>query len=290
MADENVLSFDRDKQLIERIELLMNNPPEGSIVLEFTPGVARHILKNFHGKNRREKPSSIKRYQLDMADDEWKLNGSTIVFTDLHMLGDGQNRMMACSRAEKPFKSHVIFNVSHEHFATIDQGRVRDPNDVLHIYGVANSLVVSQAVRWAELIETNKVPRRTSFRPKEVLDLYKTKHKRVEDFLPEARRIYSRTRQPVGMVAALLYTFDKVDSDFAADFADAWALGTYGAPFISIGRMQAELTKLSNIGSGRVHDVVRAAMIINAWNSAHEGKAGNGRVKWDPGLPFPMIR
>lgn len=284
-----VHQFDRDKQLIERIEKLMANPPEGSVVMEITPAVAKHILANWRGThNRREKPNAIKRYRLAMESGEWMLNGSTIVFTDHHLLGDGQNRVMACVRAEKPFKTHVVFGADHECFYTIDQGRVRSPDDILQIEGVANSRVIAQGVRWAELLETGKTRLRTVFNAAQILDLYRRKHKAVEDFLPEARRIATRNRQPVGMVAGILYHLDKVDGDFTALFSEAWADGIYEPRFQAIGRMQTELLTLSNIGSGRIHEVVRIAMILNAWNSARAGRKGG--VRWDQTMPFPVIK
>src|SRR5262245_49440085 len=109
----------------------MNNPPDGSVVMEITPGVAAHIWERWRGThNRREKPAAIKRYAGDMAKpDGWFLNGSTILFTDEHLLGDGQNRILACIRANELFKTHVVFGVPHLYFHTIDQGRVRSSGD-----------------------------------------------------------------------------------------------------------------------------------------------------------------
>lgn len=154
MTDEpddpkKVIPFDRDKALIERIEKLIANPPEGSVVLEYTPGVATHEIEHRRGiHNRPRKTSAIVRYAVDMAKDEWLLNGSTIVYTDWGLLGDGQNRLIACRRADRPFKTHVVFGVPHEYFYSMDQGRVRGPADVLHIAGVPNSNIVYPAVRW----------------------------------------------------------------------------------------------------------------------------------------------
>jgi len=293
MIDNKIIPFNDhpDRELIERIEQLMANPPEGSVVLKITPDVARHILKHWHGThNRREKPGNIKRYQGDMATGGWRLNGSTIVFTDRHLLGDGQNRLIACIRADMPFITDVRFGIDHEVFDTMDQGRMRNPDDILHIEGVPDSRNVWQAVRWAELLETNKVRLRTTFRPTEILRLYRNKHKAVGDFMPEARRIARFNRQPVGLVAAMLYTFDKVDPDFIVEFTEAWAVGAGEPRFVPLKKMQEGLNKLSNAGSGRIHDVVRAAMIINAWNACRAGKQGKGTILWDLQQAFPAIR
>lgn len=285
-----IIALDRDERLIARIETLMADPPEGSVVLEITPAVAKHALKHWNSRNRREKPSAVKRYTEDMRNHRWALNGSTVVFTNALRLGDGQNRMMACVRADIAFKVHVVFGVPDEYFFTIDQGKVRNPDDVLHLEGVTNSRIIAQAVRWAELLATGRAKQRTIFTPREILELWRSKHKAVEDFYAEARRIASRNRQPTGLVMACLYTFDKIDSDFAAEFSEQWEMGTYQPRFRAIGTMQVELLKLSNIASGRIHDVVRAAMIVNAWNACRKGTGSYGAViRWDKNKPFPKI-
>jgi hypothetical protein len=297
VTDNNKLNIVPLNPDIERIKALMENPPEGSVVLTITPDVARYILLNWRGRhNRREKPAAVRRYANDMADpspppEGWLLNGSTVVFTDQHLLGDGQNRMIACIRANQPFTTHIIFGVPHEYFFSMDQGRVRGPGDVLEIEGVANAKIVAQAVRWAELLETSKVFGRTVFTGKEILDLYRKKHKTVEDFLPEARAIFRLNRQPLPVVMAVLYTFDKIDSDLAAEYSRAWAEGTYSPRFASIGTMQTEIERIKRLSTGRVHEAVRLAIIINSWNSVRIGLKGRlGKIKWDKSKPFPRIR
>jgi hypothetical protein len=295
---EKIVPFDRDRALIERLEKLMAGPPEGSVVLDFTPGVAKYIIGEWRGThNRREKPGSIRRFTADMAAEHWMLNGATVVFTDQHLLGDGQNRLLACIRSGKPFRSHVIFGVPHECFFTMDQGRVRSSSDILHIEGVENSGVVAQAVRWAELLETQRVIYRTVFTPPQILQLYRDKHSGVEDFLPEARAVFRLNRQPVSIVAALLYSFTKKDPELAAEYANAWASGIYDPRFASIATMQSEIERIHRKASGRVHEVVRIAMIINSWNMVRAGYKGSrgASIRWSPpekGRPaiFPPIR
>lgn len=282
-----------DKKLIERIKDLMHTHKndEGSIILEITPQAALHVLQNWRGgHNRVEKPKAIRRYQADMENDDWLLNGSTVVFTDQHLLGDGQNRMAACIRAVKPFRTHVVFGVPQRYFRSIDQGRVRGPGDLLKISGVSNSAHVAQAVRWAELLETGKVPRRITFDAPAILRLYETKHDAVRDWLEEARAVHRLHGQPTGMVMALLYSFDKVDPELAADFGEAWGTGTVTARFRAITAMQTETTRLKNQTAGRVHDVVRVAMIINAWNAIRRGQKGRGSIiRWTLDQRFPDI-
>ena len=288
------IPLDRDKRLIEKIEKLMASPPDNGVKLDITPGVARHVLAHWRGHhNRHEKPAAIENYAADMSKpDGWMLNGSTIVFTDRHLLGDGQNRMIACVRANKPFTTFAVFGVPHEYFFSIDQGRVRGPADVLTIHGVPNANIVYPAVRWAELLANTKtIKRRRTFTPPQILELYKTKHKGVEDFLKEARRVVSSNRkQPLSMVMAMLYTFNKIDSDLAAEFSEHWATCAYPGSFRAIQIMQQELGILGGKVT-RIHDVVRAAMIVNAWNVVREGtKPRAALIRWDMAMAFPEIK
>jgi len=287
----NVVLLDRDRQIIERIEKLMADPPEGSVVMEFTPPAASHVIRHWRGThNRHEKPAAIRRYAADMSiPNGWHLNGSTIVFTDQHLLGDGQNRLLACISADKPFRTHVVFGIAHDYFMTIDQGRVRNPADVLTIAGVPHPGLVKQAVRWAELLDRKTVKRRTVFTPPDILALYETKHQAVSDWVGEARAIFRLNRQPIGMVMALLYTFDKVDPDFTAEFASAWAGGTYEPRFAPIGSMQTAIERIARLSTGRVHDVVRMAMIVNCWNAIRAGRQRYS-IGWDHDRPFPTIK
>lgn len=274
-----------DQQVITRIEQLMASPPEHSVVLDITPAVALHILQTWRGThNRDEKSVAIRRYAKDMAIGEWLLNGSTIVFTDQHLLGDGQNRLKACVGAGRAFRTHVIFGVPHAFFFSMDQGRVRTPADLLKIEGLSrkDNQIVAQAVRWAELLETGKVIHRTVFTAPHILKLYRERHDGVRDFIKEARAIYRLNRQPLGLVMAMLYTFNKIDPQAAADFAEAWEVGTYEPRFRAIGTMQTEIERIKRQSTGRVHEVVRAAMIVNAWNAVRAGYKGKASIiRWE---------
>ena len=283
--------------LIERIKQLMENPPEGSVVLEITPDVARYVLQNWHGRyNRHEKSAAIKRYAEDMANRRWLLNGSTIVFTDSKLLGDGQNRLMACIRSGTWFRTHVIFGIPHDYFHSIDQGRIRTPADIFKMAGVPNSNPVSHAVRWVEILETTKPgthpKRHASFTGYQLLQLYKDKHKAVEDWLPEARAIFGTYRQPIPILMAALHLFNKVDPNLVADFADAWRWpGAKPGRFRPLQTLEAEVDKIKRLTTGRIHENVRMAMIINTWNAVRTGQRGRRDIIiWDETQPFPEIK
>ena len=306
----NVVPFTGpDAALIARLEEELKNPEERGYVWTLTPGFCRHTLLEHHERNRSSSGPKIKRYAADMGRDDWALNGETIAFTKGGQLADGQNRFMACIRSGRPFTTFVCFGIADECFATMDRGKPRTAGDVLHLEGVANSELVASAMRWAELIITNSVKRRTSYEPREILQLWRDKvngHSGVEDFIDEARQIHKITGQPRAVVMAMLYLFDKVDPDFQPDFAAAWANSSRDPQRWSAIKAMEDMfaeVKAHRAGSrvrdkrlitgtitGRIHDVVRAAVIINCYLKSKRGERGlRGSLVWRLEEPFPQI-
>ena len=269
---------------------LMANRPHGSpaIVVLITPDVALAILRELNTRNRHLKTGAVKRYADDMFADQWRLNGDTLKFTDKLRLGDGQNRLAACVRAQTAFLTYAVFGIPDDFFYSIDQGRVRSPMDVLELAGVEHPGPVASAVRWAHLIATDKVKLRTSYTPPQTLDLFTEHYRNIEDFLDEGRAVAKVTDQPVGLVMAMLWHFTESNKDLAADFYEAWSTGTYTPRFAPIRAMQTAIAALKKKGKGRIHDVVRAAMIVNAWNLVKDDR--KGAVGWDLKRPFPKVR
>lgn len=280
---------DRDKRAMDSITKSIANPPENSRVFTFTPGMARLLIRKYNLANRPMKPGKIKQYAEDMSNDRWGLTGDTIKFSTVGRLRDGQNRLFACMESDASFRTHVVFGIEDDLFAFMDRGKNRDGSDLLAIKGITNSKIAAAATRWAELFERGTVKSRRTFLPNEILDLYEGRHSGVSNFILEAKA----TAQPAGMMAALLYTFDKIDPQAAAAFGAAWAGGQRHKPFQAIAKAEARIQEIFNASSGRVHDVVRAACIVIAWNFYRDGgKAGLAKnFQWDVNtMAFPVIR
>lgn len=170
---------------------------EGAIKATITANIARHILDTYNTHNREPRSGSIKRYEREMVSGLWRLNGATIVFTDKHRLGDGQNRLIASANTGVPFTTYVVFGVEDECFDTIDAGKPRDHADVLKLMGAKQPRYMAVAVRWAEWIEVGKVKVRPPYIPKDTGELY-LKHKSLDDFIPEALKLPAPTISLLG--------------------------------------------------------------------------------------------
>lgn len=288
--DDPSLLTDEDRKRLAEICRLIANPPETSRVIKFTPGLAFAVIRDFNRSNRPQKPRSIRLYADDMDACEWALTGDTLKFSDAHLLRDGQNRLQACVQAGKPFTTHVVFGIEDAYFDRMDRGKNRDGSDLLAIAGYSNVSLLATAVRWIRLIETGRAKGRETFEPKETLRLLQNNYPTLPNYVPDARRIVDTTKQPGGIVLAFVYMFHRVDPKAAQAFSAAWAAGKWGGAFAPIGLMQAALMRMHEVTNGRVHETVRAAHILTAWNLYIQKRKGRlSNFNWSTADDFPEL-
>jgi hypothetical protein len=277
---------------LDRLRRCIATPPENSRVFEITPDMAKTILEDYNEGNRPRKPSKISEYADDMANDRWPVTGDTLKFSDRKppRLRDGQNRLMACVRAGVPFTSHIVFGIPDSAFDVLDKGKNRSGSDILAIAGFGNTAVMAGALRWLHLLDTGRAKQRDSMKPSVLLDLVRDKYPTLPDYVKQARVIYEHTGQPISLVLALLYAFHRANEPAAREFAMAWETGERGGRFKPIALMQSQVAQLQAASSGRVHDVVRAALIVKAWNLYIRKRKGSAvEMRWRPADPFPEI-
>jgi hypothetical protein len=280
---------DQEKTL-DRIRRYIANPPENSKVFTITPVTAETLLREYNFDNRPKKPKAIARYADDMSARRWSLTGDTIKFSKGKRLRDGQNRLAACVRAGGPFTTYIVFGIDDQAFDCMDQGRNRSGSDVLAIAGYSNTAALSGAVRWAHLIETGRVKHRDTYPAPEVLRLLQERYGSLPDHIQQARAIYVTTGQPLSMVTALLYLFHRAHPAKASEFSNAWETGNKAPEFNAIGLMQKKIWGLQSVTSGRVHDVLRAALVIKAWNLFIAGRKGRmPDFEWHVSELFPKV-
>jgi len=89
----------------------------------------------------------VKEYVSAMIEGEWLYNGEAIKFDRDGRLVDGQHRLEAVVKANKPIAFLVIRGLDPEVFKTIDTGKKRSAGDVLAIKGVKNPNAVGAAMR-----------------------------------------------------------------------------------------------------------------------------------------------
>lgn len=113
-------------------------------IMTITPDKARDLLQRNTGNFRKLDNNRVVNYAQQIAAGEWHLNGETIKFSSSGELLDGQHRLNAVVRANKPIQCVVIWDIETS-AVYIDRGKPRSvPQWVAHS-GVknANSVVAS---------------------------------------------------------------------------------------------------------------------------------------------------
>ena len=110
-----------------------------------TPQMAEKYL-GFNTQNRKPNNGTIRRYATDMKAGNWKLNGQPIIFDVNNILKDGQNRLMACITANKPFETIVVRGVEVDTFDSIDTGHKRNMADMFEAAQIPNARELMQVI------------------------------------------------------------------------------------------------------------------------------------------------
>jgi len=256
------------------IEKFLKNPPETSRIIKIDPESAQTLLEERNQGNRPPKPNKVQQFASDIERKNWGVTGDTLKFAPDGRLLDGQNRLAACVRANKPFTTHVVFNIDPSLFGRMDIGKPRNPADVLHIAGYKYSSTLAAALRWAYLLDTNPYNRDT-LRPEFVLELARKRYPDIEPRIKDGRSINKQYAHPAGQMTALVYKFAKSDSEKSDDFVRAWLSGQRNGKYQIIDTMQALLHSQKANNNGRIHELTRAAVIIKAWNLFKDGYKGS---------------
>jgi hypothetical protein len=254
-----------DGYALTEIEQFLMSPPATSRIIEIDPHSAEMILTDRNQGNRPPKPNKVQQFAADMANGRWGVTGDTLKFAPDGRLLDGQNRLAASVRANKPFKTHVVFGIDPALFGRMDIGKPRNAADVLHIAGYKYASTLASALRWAYLLDTDAYNRET-LRPEFVLELARDHYPDIEDCIKYGRDINRQFAHPAGQAAALMYKFQKSDPIKAKEFLQAWLRGERNGKNQIIDIMQAQLHSTKANNNGRIHELTRAAVIIKAWN------------------------
>ncbi len=254
---------------------LIQSPPTNSRVVEFGPKLAEYVLTELNPHNRPMKPAKIKKYASDLADGKWGLTGDTIKFGTDGFLKDGQNRLAASVRAGKPLITHVVFGIQPELFARMDIGKNRTGGDVFSIAKINYAGHVAAAVRWLLILNSeNPADRGAQYSNEQLLTAYREQFDadRLEDSIVAALAVRKTCHHPVGPLAALHYMFAERDQKKADAFFDEWASGRAKKVRAPARSLQNTLVQIAANSNNRVHENVRNALIIKAWNAYVAGR------------------
>lgn len=192
----------------------MPRPPVNlNITVEYiTPEIALEWLEN-NRHNRRISERLIDKYAASMKNDEWKLNGETIIFDKKGVLQSGQHRLLASIEAMTGFWCVVVRGADSASLYSLDSGRSRRMTDVLHLKGEKDVMVLSSALSWYWRWENQAMDRlgetATHTHLLELLDA----NPEIRDSMPWARRIKASLDFSPGLITALHYGLRLIDDD-----------------------------------------------------------------------------
>jgi hypothetical protein len=175
----------------------------------------------------------------------------------------------------------------------MDIGKNRSGGDVFSIAGIPYASHVAGAVRWLLILKSdNPSDRGAQFSNDELFKAYKETidNNRLEHSIRCALDVKRTTRHPVAPLAALHYIFSELESQKADAFYQEWATDRAKkarAPSRYLQRCLVDATRASN---RRLHENVRNALIIKAWNAYRAGRSlTKGEMQYSPGDLFPAI-
>ncbi len=278
-----------DEETIALIDFFIVHPPEGSVIMRISKRVAEHVIEKYN-ENRPAKPASIREYSESVDAAQWELTGESAKFTDAGKFRDGQNRFFAVIRSNGVIVTDVRFGISDTAFSKMDRGKTRSVEDILHIAGYKDTRTLAGAVRWVWLYDEDRIKSRLTLKPDRVLVLLRERYGDVPDQISQARQIYETTGQPKGPIAALLYLIKRANPEKGKAFAEALEFGKGGAEFKAIKLATQRLEQIRVQTSGRVHEVVRFAILVKAWNAYVTGKRpSKAMMAWTLDEEFPKI-
>lgn len=116
-------------------------------VKDVTPVMARDVLANHNGINRKINESHWRALMRNMENKTWRFNGDTIRFNKDGDLIDGQHRLTALSKCDKTLPMIIIKGFDKEVIKTIDQEiKPRNLGDLLSMDGVKNANNVASCI------------------------------------------------------------------------------------------------------------------------------------------------
>jgi hypothetical protein len=279
-------------------DLIRTAQPDTARVYTISPELAEHIINNLNGSNRKPARAKIAEYVHAMQTRRWPVTGATLVFSKAGFLLDGQHRLLACIQSGIPLTTFCVFNIPDGAFAMIDIGRKRSNTDAFFVAKVANSSVASAATRWIMIHQEDPTFRHLTFTNDELYSYYKQHldtplfHECVANAIeiettskslsPAGQR---RNYIPAGPTAAYLFLFANKNRKAASQFVgELIAMRLHGKSYIKAIRDRVDAN------AGRIHEVVRNALMVQAWNAYRGGqRITKQSLKWDWSEDFPNI-
>lgn len=99
---------------------------------------AAELLKNMH-PNRKVSPALVDKYAREISANNWRINGESIVISNIGRVLDGQHRLRAVVESGIPIWTVLVTGVEEGAMNTFDTGRTRSAADIFGMTGHQNA-------------------------------------------------------------------------------------------------------------------------------------------------------
>lgn len=240
-----------------------------------TPEIARKMLIG-NTVNRNKKNLRIEMYAQDMADGRWRLTGDTIRFAKDGRLLDGQNRLMACIKANVPFVTDVKVGLDDVVMRNVDRGAARSFADQLKIEGYKNcaniASITGGVYRYYAGGSARYINSKMSAKYPMSIDMgFETLEK--HPLIVDAASYYSASTRarlaPVSLIGACKVICQEISIEDANDFYGKFADGisdSYDSPVAALTRALESINAKAD-ALGRRDVTYKLPLIVKAWNA-----------------------
>lgn len=239
--------------------------------LVITPALAAQMLEEAGAPNWRTlRPTVVARYALDMTNGRWRKTGEAIKYDSAGHLVDGQHRLRACIKANKPFPTLVIRGIESPAVEAMDMGLKRSLADFLHREGFAETTRVAAAIVLAWQWETGHLLDNIRPGPGEALEWFR----RHPEIVRAGQIAWSYRDLRITGSAASVFTWRAIQIDPEEETLFRHAL--ISGEKMERGHPVLLLRNWLTLGLGRERrnrpdNVVMLAMMIKAWNAVMTG-------------------
>lgn len=281
---------------------LVENPPLHSVVIQLAPSVSEQLLLVANTSNRPLTGAHAFKIGHDISEDDFEMTGDTIKFSTKGLLLDGQHRLQASVKTARPLTSHVVFGLDAKIFDVIDQGRKRTAGDILAKEGIPDHNTVAAAISWVLRIRACQDGYKldcgiSKFRgsdgyvtPRSIRKLAKRDMKSMPDFVRNGKLIHSAFKHSPSLCTAVLYLIGQHSMALSEDFAHEWVHGARRGRNENFDVLSGRFIQIARQSGGHINRLVRAALIIQAFNHWNAGVVASSRsLTWRKEWKFPAI-
>lgn len=241
-----------------------------------SPEYARTILDKANTHNRKLKPARSDRYKRIIISGQWHSTHQGIAFDTNGVLQDGQHRLEAIASSGVAAPLFVFVGMPVENFKHIDEGLLRQADQLLTMEGEANAVTLSSAIRLANIyVSPNpRVSAKIKATNSDIFDAFAADSDELREAVLYARKHYRAVGCNPGVLAAARYLLRRLNgtaNPYVEAFFDGVATGAKSGTRLVLDDDDPR-RKLRNWFDNRrslrqrIDAVDQLAIIVKAWN------------------------